>query len=59
VNAKDEDGETPLHRAAKRRHTGVPELRLLLKAGADPRAVDKDGKTPHAVATRPEHRNLL
>ena len=33
-------------------------LEVLLKAGADPRAIDKDGKTPHAVA-KPEYRDIL
>jgi len=57
VNARDETGKTPLHRAAQFNRSPAV-LGVLLKAGADPRAIDKDGKTPHAVA-RPEYRDML
>jgi hypothetical protein len=33
-------------------------IEVLLKAGADPRAINGDGKTPHAVA-KPEYRDIL
>ena len=33
-------------------------LEILLKAGADPRAIDKAGKTPLDVA-KPEYRDIL
>ena len=69
VNAKDNDGETPLHLAAmgeqpslcsKRPRPGSPEvIALLLKAGANPRTTNLRGKTPHGVATTLECRNVL
>ena len=44
-NARDEDGSTPLHRAAF--HNANPEiLTALLERGADPNARDEDGSTP-------------
>ncbi|NLI74922.1 MAG: hypothetical protein GX442_00610 [Candidatus Riflebacteria bacterium] len=44
VNAKDDDGVTPLHAAAA---TGEQEaVEYLLVKGADPNAKDKEGKTP-------------
>lgn len=36
----------------------LAEVERLLKAGADPRAITIDGKTPHAVA-KPEYRDIL
>ena len=57
VNAKDNDGWTPLHMAAAF-NPSPAVLEVLLKAGADPRAIDSDGKTPHAVA-KPEYRDIL
>ena len=44
VNAKDKDGGTPLHYAAKygRKET----VELLIAKGADLNAKDDDGKTP-------------
>ena len=53
-------GTTELHTAAG--SSGVAEvevlLEVLLKAGADPRAIDKAGKTPLDVA-KPEYRDIL
>jgi ankyrin repeat protein len=44
INAKDEDGWTPLSTAI---HSGSADMvRLLLQAGADPNVKDKDGWTP-------------
>ena len=57
VNAKDEDGLTPLHMAAQSNPTPAV-IEALLEAGADPRATDSDGKTPHALA-KPEYRDIL
>jgi len=50
VNAKDEDGVTPLHEAALWGHNEVAEL--LIANGADVNARDKDGKTPLDLATK-------
>ncbi len=44
VNAKDKDGGTPLHWAAKNGHKDVAEL--LIAKGADMNARNKDGGTP-------------
>jgi ankyrin repeat protein len=43
VNARDEDGRTPLHRAAD---CGVATVRILLDNKADPNVVDDDGYSP-------------
>jgi ankyrin repeat protein len=43
-NAKDKDGETPLHEAAKNGRVDV--VKLLLNHGADPNARDYRGRTP-------------
>ena len=45
VNARAEDGWTPLHHAAAF-STAPAIVTALLKAGADARAVDEDGKKP-------------
>ena len=48
VNAKDEDGCTPLHRASNK---GFPEIvKLLIKNGADVNATDKDWTPLHQAA---------
>ena len=43
VNARDSQGDTPLHWAA--RHN-AESVKLLLEAGADPTIKDKEGRTP-------------
>ncbi|MGD9712406.1 MAG: ankyrin repeat domain-containing protein [Thermomicrobiales bacterium] len=43
VNAKNSDGDTPLHVAA--RESSVESVRLLVRAGADVNAEDKEGRT--------------
>ena len=49
VHARDEDGQTPLHWAA--RHSTVGIVEILLDCGADPRARDRFGNEPlHDVA---------
>lgn len=47
-NARDIDGEAPLHAAARGGHAAVIEL--LIAAGADPRAGDRNGTTPLHLA---------
>lgn len=47
VNAKNEEGNTPLHLAAAACHTGI--VKLLLDAGADKNARNKEGKRPADV----------
>ena len=49
VNAKDEGGQTPLHRAALRGHKEIVEL--LIANGADRNAKDLNGRTPLHYAT--------
>ena len=44
INARDENGETPLHLAVRFGHTAIVEL--FLKKGANVNAVDRDGKFP-------------
>ena len=61
MNAKNTEGWSPLHSAAHDNPSlAVFEvsLEILLKAGADPRAIDKAGKTPLDVA-KPEYRDIL
>jgi hypothetical protein len=47
-NARDIDGEGPLHAAARGGHAAV--IALLLRHGADPGAVDRHGTTPLHLA---------
>lgn len=49
VNCKDEDGDSPLHVCED-----VETAQILLAAGADPSAVNSDGKTPWEVALEEE-----
>ena len=44
VNAKDNDGDTSLHRASYNGHMEV--VKLLLAAGADVNAINRIGETP-------------
>jgi ankyrin repeat protein len=53
VNAKQQQGFTPLHAAAHHGH--IELVRLLLERGADPRAVTDAGKTPVDVASERGH----
>jgi len=56
VNAEDEDGDTPLHWAARYGKTGL--ARILLRRGADAKALDKKYRTPARVADDNGHREL-
>ena len=45
IGARDKDGNTPLHHAARRsRNPAI--VQALLDAGADPKVRDNEGKTP-------------
>ncbi len=59
ADARDDDGNTPLHWAASIRDTtkvlegkSVASLRVLLEGGADPNVANRDGDTPLHVAAR-------
>ena len=57
VNAKDKDGDTPLHDAAFRGHKEMVEL--LLANGADVMARDNSGLTPLHEAHRRRHKEIV
>jgi ankyrin repeat protein len=44
VNAKDDSGWTPLHRAVSKVHNKI--AKLLIEEGADVNALNKDGLAP-------------
>jgi uncharacterized small protein (DUF1192 family) len=48
VNVSDQEGNTPLHNAAK--SNSVKEISLLIAAGANVNAKNKSGQTPLAIA---------
>lgn len=47
LTVQDEDGETPLHMAARGDHLAIVDL--FLKAGADPAVRNAAGNTPAQV----------
>ena len=55
VNAKNNDGDTPLHFAASRDYKKV---QMLLSAGADVNAKDKNGDTPLHRAAKNDHKEI-
>jgi ankyrin repeat protein len=57
VNAKDDDGVTPLHYAAW--HGYLKMTKMLLKHGADTKAMDKNGETPLAWATERGDKTII
>ena len=50
INAQDQNGATPLHRAVRTRSVGA--VRCLLWAGADPMLKNKPGATPFHLAVQ-------
>ena len=57
MNAKDNNGETPLHAAALNGHKEIAEL--LIEKGADLNAKNVVGMTPLHYATTKEIADLL
>ena len=57
VNAKNDDGETPLHCAAWEGHQETAQV--LLANGADVRARANDGETPLDMAADDAMRQIL
>ncbi|KAJ2832617.1 hypothetical protein GGI24_001166 [Coemansia furcata] len=57
VNAKDENGYTPLHAAASWKHPKL--LEFLIKNGGDVNITDNDGDTPLHICEDPECARLL
>ena len=57
VNAKDNLGETPLHRAELKHHKDV--VRLLLEYAADVNAKDNLGHTPLCRAQLKNHKEIV
>ncbi|MFC4811932.1 ankyrin repeat domain-containing protein [Paenibacillus sp. GCM10023250] len=58
VNEADEEGNTALHHAIKRKDTGEL-LQLLLRYGADPEQPNKAGITPRALAEANNRKKAL
>ena len=57
VNAKDENGNTPLHIAAEKGHENMAEL--LLANNAEINAKDNNGRTPLAWAENQGHKDVV
>ena len=57
VNAKNKDGDTPLHHAA--RNSNYNTVEVLLKNGADVNAKNKNGDTPLHWAEKESMKRLL
>jgi hypothetical protein len=58
VNCVDEIGMTPLLYAASIDYGGTEMLKILLKAGADPKIKTRDGSTPLDLAQRYDHKEM-
>lgn len=50
VNAKNDAGNTPLHKAANSGHSEI--VKILLESGADTRAKNNEDKTPADIAQK-------
>jgi hypothetical protein len=57
VNARNDEGDAPLHEASSRGHIDV--INALLKGGADPFLKTKYGKTPLDVAKTDKIRRII
>ena len=57
--ARDEDGNTPLHRAADHHETGPAAIKALLAAGANLEARDEAGNTPLHMAAKYENSYVI
>ena len=57
VNARDENGSTPLLEAARYGHDNI--CRILIAAGANLKAKDKDGKTALQLAIQGNHDEVV
>ncbi len=57
LNAKDEEGKTPLHNAAGRGHFDV--IKALVKAGANENATMLNGKKPSDIAAEQGHGEIF
>jgi ankyrin repeat protein len=57
VNAKKNDGWTPLHHAIQFERENI--VSILLENGADPTITNKDGKTPLQIAQDHNNQNCV
>ena len=57
INVQNNNGDTPLHLACSKGHSGIVETLML--AGADETITNDEGKTPAQVAESEGHSELL